>query len=361
MSAKKIKDTPYLIIDRKKLENRCKEYNNYFGIGNVYYSVKANNDKSVLKVIASQEINFDVASKQEIEWLKDIGVSMDRIFFSAPTKIPRDIEYAYQNGVSVYAADSSMEIEKISKLAPKSKVFIRLSVDNAGSEWPLVKKFGATTYEAYRLLQTAKRNNLIPYGLAFHVGSQNISPETWKRALEKVKEVDDLLVKSKIQIELIDIGGGVPVKYRKDVPLLDEISNVIHTKFEELGFDGKRLVIEPGRSLVGESGVLVASVISRAKRGEDEWLYLDIGAYNGLQETLEGFEYTILTEKKSKKLIPYTLCGPSCDSTDKYMQGVLLPHNLTLGDKLYFQNAGAYTNSYDSYNGLLYPELVVKG
>lgn len=353
--------TPVVIIDKKQLTANCKMFNDLFGEDNVFFSVKANNTKEILSIIHKNGINFDVASEYEIALLLSLGVKPDEMVFSAPTKIPAHIEYAYEKGIKVFAADSEMEIEKLSKLAPGSDVVIRIAVDNEGSEWPLIRKFGATHDEAVKLLSYSKMLGLVPAGVAFHVGSQNLNPEAWERALERALAIWNIMRDEYgIDLTILNMGGGFPAQYVKKVPDVKRIHNKIQQKLKLFG-ENVRLIVEPGRGLVANTGILKTTVVNKARRGGDTWLYLDIGVYNGLQETIEGFEYAIQTEKDGDRRQRYVLCGPSCDSTDKFMEGVLLPATLTLGDVLTFQTAGAYINSYELYNGLKYPEIEIKG
>lgn len=354
--------TPTILIDQKQLAQNCQAFKDNFKNFQIYYSVKANNNISVLKIIHDSGLGFDVASWNEIKLLKSIEVKPEHIVFSAPTKIPSDIANAFAFGINRFAFDSKMELEKLAKLAPGSKVYVRLSVDNEGSEWPLIRKFGVETDEAIDLFKYSKSLGLEPFGITFHVGSQNLNPRAWANAIDKAYNLYKNLLAHNISLKMIDIGGGYPVTYLNKAPSLEKISNFIVKKIDDKFHKEIEFYIEPGRSLVGNTGKLIASVINRAKRTDGkEWLYLDTGVYHGLQETIEGFKYQINTSKdtNSKKKKEFIICGPTCDSTDKIMEAVLLPDELTVGDIVEFHSAGAYTNSYEHYNGFQYPPLVI--
>lgn len=352
--------TPFLFIQKSALQNNYRSFVKFFPTGSIFYSVKANNTASVLSVLARLGSNYDIASWEEIKLLKSLGVAPSRMVFSAPSKIPNDIIHAHKYGVDRFAFDSRTELDKLSHLAPGSKVFARMIVDNAGSEWPLVRKFGLTMLETVDLMRYATQKQLVPYGLSFHVGSQNLLPDTWALALERVHDVWSKLLKLGIRIPIINIGGGFPARYTKNVPQVSQIAEVINNTVTRLFKDEIHLFIEPGRGMVANTGILGASVINRAKRGLQEWVYLDIGVYNGFQETLEGFRYEIVTDKIHIAKKRFIVCGPTCDSTDIIMEDVFLPDNLTIGDKVYFLSTGAYTTSYQFYNGFHYPQTIIK-
>ncbi|MDP2727296.1 MAG: type III PLP-dependent enzyme, partial [Dehalococcoidia bacterium] len=236
-------------------------------------------------------------------------------------------------------------------------VVARLVVSNAGSEWPLCGKYGVDAGQALELLGRAAKMGLQPYGLTFHVGSQCLNKENWVDALFLCRQVWDLSQKRGIRLEMLSLGGGLPVYHGKQTPCTRDIGTRIAAALREL-FSNKwpRLAMEPGRALVGEAAVLVASVIGRARRGSEEWLYLDAGVFNALFEASQGIEYQVEAERKGPRR-PFTLAGPSCDSVDTICQRVMLP-NLKLGDRVYFINVGAYTLSYASdFNGFPPPPV----
>lgn len=353
--------TPYVIYDTALLHSNCKDFKTLFKPHPIFFSVKANSTPSILRIVKDEELNFDVASWEEVKILKSINVPAKRIIFSAPTKIPSDIKRAYAYGIRVFAFDSKEELDKLAKLAPNSEVFARLAVDNEGSEWPLVRKFGLTNEEALEYIPYATKLGLNPIGFTFHVGSQNVKPSTWTRALERVYSVWIEFKLKNIDLPIINIGGGFPVYYHKDVPSLKKIADEIKSSTEKLFDKHVSLNIEPGRRLVGNTGLLVTTVVNRAQRDGDEWLYLDVGVFSGLQETLEGFRYPVVPENKYPKNRNkmFVLCGPTCDSVDTLMKDVSLPRDIKVGDRLFILSAGAYITSMEHYNGFKYPKSVI--
>jgi ornithine decarboxylase len=350
--------TPFLLLDLKTLAHNCIEYLRTFQGAEVYYSVKANSHKLVLQTLKSHGIKFDIASQVELDLLLAIGVDPKNTIYSAPTKIPEHIHGTFNKGVRVFAFDSRMELEKLAHYAPGSMVVARVTVPNTGSEWPLEKKFGLDEADIIPFMLYAKSLGLIPYGLTFHVGSQNPRLASWSEAIDLVGGMNKRLVKEGIEIGLLNAGGGFPARYEKEIPLLEEFANVIfHSKKKYFG-DKVRLLVEPGRGLVASAGVIASTVINRSNRKGKNWLYLDVGVFNGVFEAEQGIRFALVTDREDQSRDLFTVCGPSCDSVDIIMDDVSLPAGIGLGERVYFLSAGAYTISYEKYNGLSYPEVI---
>ncbi len=357
--------TPFLIIDTDRLAKRYKEFNTYLKRVNLHYAVKCNPDIGVLKKLNDLGSGFEVASYNECSALENIGVNTSKIIYSAPVKPADDIKKAYKAGVSRFAVDCFSEVEKVAKNAPGSKVYVRVAVSDLGSKWPLSQKFGAPPREVIELMEYAKSLCLQTYGLTFHIGSQSTETNSWDFALQTIGNLMDELTQKGIKIEMVDIGGGFPAKYTEDVPELDEISLVIKKAIKKhLPYEVK-IIAEPGRGLVAEAGLIVSSVLSRTIRGNKNWLYLDIGAYNGLIETTStqgSLVYPIRSSKDNSKdgksKLSYVITGPTCDSLDTMFGGVQLAKNLAIDDHIYIGSAGAYTLSYaSSFNGFKPPKV----
>ncbi len=356
-----IEETPFLVLDETRMRDNARRFRAAFPGGRVFFSVKANNHPQVLKLFAEEGIDFDVASWGEIEYLMAIGVPVERMIFSAPTKIPRHIEQAYRLGVRVFAFDSELEVDKLARLAPRARIIARMAVDNEGSYWPLERKFGIQPEEALRLFERAIRLGLKPHGLTFHVGSQNTDPLAWVRALERLHPLWKALEQRGSLLSCINIGGGFPAQFEQPVPTVEEIARQVLLRWQEWFGSQAQLWVEPGRGLVGDAGIMVTTVINRARRNGQEWLYVDAGVFHGLIEGLEMFHfpYYILSEKEDEERIPFTVSGPTCDSADVIRSEVHLPASLTFGDRLYILPAGAYTNSLERYNGIPFPPVIL--
>ncbi|MFZ3079869.1 MAG: type III PLP-dependent enzyme [Bellilinea sp.] len=356
-------ETPFLILDGAAVRENARRFKAAFPDGQVCFAVKANNDPTVLQIFNEEGLHFDVASWGEIRQLAGYDVSASRMVFSAPTKLPRDIAQAYEYGLRRFSFDTRIELEKLAKLAPGALVIGRVAVDNNGSHWPLERKFGIEPGQEVEHMLYAQELGLEPYGLTFHVGSQNKDPQAWVRALKRLSPIWNELENKGIHLQVIDAGGGFPTHFHEAVPCVEEIAAVIRPAFERLYGNKAKLWVEPGRGLVGNAGIMAATVINRATRGEREWLYLDVGAFQGLIEGLDfyGFQYPVISERNSEPLRPFVLSGPTCDSADVIHHQAMLPAGITLGDRVYVLTAGAYSNSMERYNGIEFPETVVVG
>ena len=285
-----------------------------------------------------------------------LGVPIERIISSNPVKDPAFIESAYASGIDVFAFDSHAEVEKLSRFAPGSKVYVRLSVPNDGSEWPLSKKFGVEVQEAVALVVQAREKGLQPQGIAFHVGSQCTRAATWATAIEKSKVVYEMAAGKGVELHSLNIGGGFPAEYTKPVPSIAEIARVVEEAVAKAFPGGIEVLVAPGRGLVGEAGVLAATVVAKADRDAERWLYLDVGVFNGLMEAVGGIKYSLMTGKSDRNS-KCVLAGPSCDSFDVISTEAELPE-MEIGDRVYIMSAGAYTTAYASeFDGFPIPKV----
>ena len=352
--------TPFFLFDLDRIRVKYDEMSRAFPGASIHYAVKANNNKQVLLTLISAGSKFEVGSKQEAEMMMELGVPPGHLIFSAPVKLPSHIRDTYQEGVDLFAFDSEEELNKLALLAPGSRVLLRLAVGNEGSLFPLSLKFGVPPEEALYLMERARDLGLYPYGLAFHVGSQCERKETWREAMETSSEVWGILERKNIALQCLNIGGGFPISYIHKAPSIEEIAcevlKVLNDKFPS----EVKLIIEPGRYIVGEAAILVSTVIGKARRGDKNWLYLDVGAINGLFEAIqvEGeFLYRVKTTHSERPEKQYVLAGPTCDPDDNIRNEVWLPE-VEVGDKVDILNTGAYSFVYaSSFSGFSVPEI----
>lgn len=358
------KETPFLVVDLEIISQKYDELTTCFPMAKVHYALKANPGEPVIELLRDKGSSFDIASIYELNKVLDAGVSPDRISYGNTIKKAAHVKYAYDKGVRLFATDSKADLQNIAEQAPGSKVFVRILVEGGETaEWPLSRKFGCHPDMAIDLLVQAKLNGLVPYGISFHVGSQQKDIAVWDAALSKVKYMFDWMkYEEDVELKMINMGGGFPANYISEVNPIqvyaDEILRYLH---DDYGDDLPEIILEPGRSLVGEAGVLVSEVvlISRKSRTDlKRWVYTDVGLFQGLIETMgESIKYPIYTEKmeQSPPEGNVVLAGPTCDSTDIMYEQVSygLPLNLAVGDRLYWMTTGAYTNSYSSveFNG----------
>jgi len=364
METSKSLETPCVIIDLETIKTTYKDLIKNFPYAEVYYAVKANPNIEVLKMLNDLGSSFDIASRYELDKVLSLGIEAEKLSYGNTIKKARDIAYFYEKGVRMYATDSKDDLKNIAQWAPGSRVYIRILVESTSSaDWPLSRKFGCHPDMAYDLCIQARDTGLIPYGISFHVGSQQRDIGQWNDALAKTKYLmDSLEEEEEIKLEMINMGGGFPAAYVTPANELSDYATEI-TRYlkEDFGDELPRVIIEPGRSLVGNSGVLVSEVILVSRKNNTalyRWVYLDTGVFNGLIETLnESIKYPVITDKdeECKKHGEVIVAGPTCDSMDIMYEDYRcsLPTNLKQGDRVYFLSTGAYTSSYASveFNG----------
>ncbi len=326
----------------------------------VYYAVKANPAPELLDRLATLGACFDVASRGEIELCLARGIDASRLSFGNTIKRERDIAFAHAAGVRLFAFDADAELDKIARAAPGAQVFVRLLTSGAGADWPLSRKFGCTPAMAERLLLRAAACGLVPRGVSFHVGSQQGDLAQWDAALAETAALFARLRARGVTLDLVNLGGGFPARYRHEVPATAVYGDAIRAALAR-HFAGWTIttLVEPGRGLVGDAGVIRAEVVLVSRKDdadETRWVYLDIGKFSGLAETMdEAIKYRFETPHDGAADGPVVLAGPSCDSADILYEhaGYRLPLALEVGDTVLILATGAYTTTYASvgFNG----------
>lgn len=356
----KLNKSPFVVMDLDIIEKNYEDLTKYVKGVNVFYAVKANSHPRIVKKLYELGSSFDVASRGEIDHLTGMGIPGSKLSFGNTIKKEEDIRYAHEMGIDYFAADAEMELEKLSRNAPGSKVYLRLAMTGSDSDWPLSRKFGTNMDHVKRLVVYARDLGLRPIGVSFHVGSQCYDKYSWKEALMQVADIFWYAKLEGIKLNTINLGGGIPVKYVRDIPTVEEIGRVIDESIDEYFnfMERPTLFIEPGRSMIGNAGILVSRVILRATKEMRDWVYIDAGVYHGLMETLENLRYTLVVDgKEDHETRTFTLAGPTCDSIDVVYDEVDLPEDIGLGDTVYFLNAGAYTLDYNThFNGIEGPK-----
>lgn len=355
------KETPFVVIDVSTVERQFDELKGFFPYANVYYAVKANPANEILSALRDRGSNFDVASIYELDKLLNLGVEATRCSYGNTIKKSKDIRYFYDKGVRMFATDSEADLRNIAKAAPGSRVYVRILSEGSGTaDWPLSRKFGCQSDMAMDLMVLARDLGLEPYGVSFHVGSQQRDIGAWDAAIGKVKVIfERLKEEDNIELKMINLGGGFPANYINRANTLDLYAEEI-TRFieEDFGEDFPEIILEPGRSLISNAGVLVSEVVLISRKSHtalQRWVFTDVGKFSGLIETLdECIKYPIYVEKKGE-LEEVVIAGPTCDSADimyeHYKYG--LPLNLAIEDRMYWLTTGAYTTSYSAieFNG----------
>jgi ornithine decarboxylase len=351
---------PCLVVDLDVVRDNYQAFAKALPDTRVFYAVKANPAPEVLKLLASLGSCFDIASLPEVEMVLAAGATADRISFGNTIKKERDIARAYALGVRTFAVDSIPEVEKVARAAPGSRVFCRFLFDCAGAEWPLSRKFGCEPTMAVDVLEHAHRLGLEPYGVSFHVGSQQRNQHAWDRALSSAAAIFRECGERGINLSMVNLGGGFPTKYLKNVPTVKTYGTAIFRALRKhFGNAIPETIIEPGRGMVGNAGVIEAEVVLVSKKSAEDdvrWVYLDIGKFSGLAETMdESIRYPIKTLRDGDEMAPCVLAGPTCDSADVLYERdpYQLPVSLEIGDKVLIEGTGAYTATYSSvaFNG----------
>ena len=351
---------PFLVVDVDVVEHNYLELRRLLPLARIFYATKANPAAEIVRRLVKLGSSFDVASPGEIELCLKEGVTPDRISYGSTIKKKSDIAWAYERGVRLYAFDSIAELEKLAAAAPGARVFCRVLMECDGAEWPLSKKFGCSPRMAADLLVKARDLGLDPYGISFHVGSQQTDLKQWDKAVAQVAQMFTILQESDVDLRMINLGGGFPARYRSDVPALEAYAEAISQAMtKHFGNNLPEMIIEPGRGLVGDAGVIQAEVVLISKKDYDDdrrWVYLDIGKFSGLAETMdEAIKYRIITPHDGGPTGPGSIAGPTCDSVDTLYEKAdyQMPLDLEVGDKILILSAGAYTTTYSSvgFNG----------
>jgi len=353
-------DGPCLVVDLDVVRDNYLAFAKALPDTRVFYAVKANPAPEVLKLLAGLGSCFDTASVGEIEMVLAAGATPDRISFGNTIKKERDIARAHELGISLYAVDCKVEVEKIARAAPGSRVFCRILCDCEGAEWPLSRKFGCEPGMAADVLEHAHRLGLVAYGVSFHVGSQQRNTGAWDQALAAASAVFRECGERGITLTMVNLGGGFPTRYLKNVPAVKVYGTAIFRGLRKhFGNAIPETIIEPGRGMVGGAGVIEAEVVLVSRKSEADtvrWVYLDIGKFGGLAETIdESIRYPIRTPRDGGKVAPCILAGPTCDSVDVLYEKepYMLPVSLEIGDKVLIEGTGAYTATYSTvaFNG----------
>jgi len=353
-------NTPLFLISKSKLLNQLKRFQMLLPRVKPFYAVKSNSHPFILKTFADAGTGFDVASIQEMKTLLEMGVSPDRMVFANTVKTPEALKFASSNKINLMTFDSEYELNKIAKYAPGARVLVRIKVPNVGSMVELSLKFGAEPPDAIPFLIKAIRLGLKPAGVSFHVGSQNTHIENYLDALEITSIIFKDAQLKQIPLEILDIGGGFPIKhfdYEKD--LFAQTAGGINKELNRLFPDNIEIIAEPGRVLCGPAGILVMKVIGKSIRNNKHWYYLDDGVYGSLSGIVYDhckYQYKVL--KKGVTQIT-TLAGPTCDSFDIISTSEELPE-LDIGDIVYVENIGAYSwATATNFNGLPPAKVVI--
>jgi ornithine decarboxylase len=352
-------DTPFLAMDLDIIRRKYADLRAWFPRTTMHYAVKANDAPAVLATLSACGASFEVGSRGELDQCLAQGIAADRIAFGHPIKKSADIAHAYASGVRCFGFDSEPELEKLAQHAPGAGVLCRLQTSSEHAEWSPSRKFGCVTEMALELLVRSRARGLDPLGVAFHVGSQQPDPSQWRQPLADAATLYRAAARRGITLSRINIGGGFPAQYRGCILPLDRYAGPIHRALADaFGVSCPTVMIQPGRALVAEAGVIQTEVVLVTRKdpaAPTRWVYLDVGKFGGLAETQdECIRYRMRTSRTGPTG-PAILAGPTSDSLDILYEhtGYELPLALEAGDRIEILSAGAYTSSHAStFNGV---------
>ncbi len=346
---------PVYCIRKKSIQIASKYFQEKFP-GKILYAVKTNPNPFVIKTIVDSGINnFDIASIKEIETIKKIDPKANCSYMHTVKSRENISEAYFKHGIKAFSLDTKDELIKIIESTNHAKdldLFVRVAVSNEHAEIDLSKKFGALSSEAIGLLRLAKQYAK-KIGLSFHVGSQCMHPISYAKG---ISEIGNIIKKTKIIPDIINVGGGFPTIYPDLIPqsldcYFEEIKKALaNLKLNKL----PQIICEPGRAIVAESGSTIVRVNLRKKQK----LYINDGTYGTLFDAgVPNIVYPTRLIKNgrvaSKKLTSFDFYGPTCDSMD-YMKGpFILPNNVKENDYIEVGQLGAYGLTFRTdFNGL---------
>ncbi|WP_406277754.1 type III PLP-dependent enzyme [Embleya sp. NBC_00896] len=359
-----------LVFDLAGIERQYESLTRELPGVDVRFAMKACPVDEVLTCLANKGAGFDAAGPNEIAQAIRTGVPIGRIHYGNTIKSDRNIVDAHRLGVRDFATDCLEDVAAIATHAPGARVFCRLATSGDGALWGLSRKFGCSGADAVRVMEAARDAGLTPSGLSVHVGSQQMTAEAWREALERLSEVLATLNRRGIFPDHINLGGGLPAlgyldkRGRSLDPPVDKIFAVVREGMQQLrGMSGTPLefVMEPGRHLVADHGAIKAHVSRLSSRqqlsGERQyWLYLSCGKFNGLYEMDELQYKLVFPSHADAEYVPAVVAGPTCDSDDAYAHEdnlVRVPEAVESGDPVWILSSGAYATSYmtQGFNG----------
>ncbi len=340
----------------------------------ICYSLKANGNLTLSKILATEGAGADILSGGELYKALQAGFSPGKIVFAGPGKNEKEIEYALKENVFMLNVESASELKLIEKTAQrlnrKARVSLRLNPDVEVETHRYIttgkkeNKFGISFSQAKKLYEKIAKSRIIkPVGVHIHIGSQITSPVPYIKALEKAGELFDSLKEKGLNLQYIDIGGGFGISYEKGKPPLD-IEELAKKIYPLLKKREAKLIIEPGRFLVGPAGLLITRVLYKKRGGEKTFIIVDAGMNDLIRPSLYGAYHQIKKLKEPGKTKPsevVDVVGPLCETGDFFALGRSLPETLE-GEYLALMDAGAYSFSMSSvYNARPRPpEVLVK-
>lgn len=352
--------TPVVIVDHDVLRANYAMFRRELPKVQAYYAVKANPEPAIVKTLYEAGASFDVASLEEFHLVyqniralspaEQQAFIWDKIIYANPVK-PKETLQALDFYKPLVTCDNRVELEKIRAFAPHAGVVIRLRVPNTGSMVELSSKFGCDPGDAVDLIDEAFRMGLVVEGLSFHVGSQCTNFLNFVQALNMAAAVMNEARSRGHEVRILDIGGGFPAPYHRDVKPIEALAVKINAEIDRLFPSNIEIIAEPGRFIVATAATAVARVIGKARRDGKTCYFIDDSVYHTFSGIIfDHCSYRIRSFKEGPTEIA-AVFGQTCDGLDTISLAEDLP-DLELDDLVYAENIGAYASaSATHFNG----------
>lgn len=361
LSLAKRHGTPLLIVDHSKIRNNYIKFKEHLPRVQAYYAVKANPEREIASTLFKLGASFDVASVYEFMMIYDFIKGLDKkkqhefiydkIICANTIKSIESLQQLkpYRPLVTY---DNIDEIKKIKQHCDTAGVILRVKVPDTGSMVELNSKFGVMPGEAMELIEATFKMGIKVEGLSFHVGSQCTNFDNYVDALNIVAEIFNEAKEKGYNLKIVDIGGGFPAPYDKHVPEFEKLAKIISSEIDRLFDKDIEIIAEPGRFMVATAATLVTQIIGRARRDGKIFYHINDGVYGTLSGVVfDHCQYHFNYFKEGETEI-CAVVGPTCDGFDKISMAENLPGDLQIGDFLYTNDIGAYSNaSSTSFNG----------
>jgi ornithine decarboxylase len=341
---------PLLLLDCDVVRRQYHALNDALPSVSLHFALKPLPHEAVVRTLLAEGASFDLATSGEVELVKQVGVPAERTIHTHPIKRDSDIRDALEYGCTVFVVDNLNELEKFKPYKDQVELLVRLSFRNKEAFADLSKKFGCSAEDALEIIETANRWQIRIKGLSFHVGSQTLNPQKYVDAIEACKVLMNKVVDFGLPaLSMLDIGGGFPVSYNRQVMPIKLFCVPINAALAGLP-DTVQVIAEPGRFIVAEAMVSVASIMGQAKREGQMWYYLDDGIYGSFSGLMfDDAQYPLTAIRlsdnwRTSALQSSVLTGPTCDSIDVVADNIMLPA-LSNGDLIVGKMMGAYTSA----------------
>jgi len=339
----------FYIVDLSMVVKQYKQWISLLPRVKPYYAIKCNSNPAIVRTLGSLGVNFDCASKAEIQQILGSGYAASRIIYANPTKMKGHINYAKSVGVDLMTFDNSHELQKIAECFPNARLVLRIITDDSHSVCKFSTKFGAPLNQTKNLLNEAKSLGLNVVGISFHVGSGCMSTESFALAIKSAAKVFEEAKETGYNLSLLDLGGGWPGTDHDGITF-SSIANYIRPLIDELFPSNVEIIAEPGRYFCAASHTLAVNVFAKrtipdGENGKRFLYYINDGVYQSFNCIFFDHSHPqplVFVPGARTETYKCTIFGPTCDSMDCIAKDIDLPE-LEVGEWLYFNDMGAYT------------------